>query len=834
MPRPGLRGLSPSYPAAVSSALSGVVIEVVRPLAGESGAETGQVRFRRFESSGPQLTISFTVSGTAESGDYNLSTTTAIIPADESVSNSIDVTGREDADLENEYIDVTVQNGGNYLWSDPKTGRIDIGDNDTGLPLVTIAASPNPGSETGPVAGRFTISRTPVGPAPLVVHFALSPSSRAKEVSDFNALSRELRIPPNVPTADIVVIPRDDGCFEGPEPVGVDLMPGVSYSIGSANSATLTINDNDPGPDIVSITAPDPDASERGPENGRFTVSRCNANSALTVTFSVSDPATNGTDYESIGNSVTIPAGSFSQDITVRPYDNDSEVEGDEPVTVTLTDTSADYDLGQPSAATVTIHDNDCTSGSGARLQSLRPNLNPPITFTGQPVTFTARLRPSNPPPGHGAFYWQARELLGRDAQGLHWGDWLPAPGTRTNNTLVTTQYTPWTGQYHVELVPCWSFFDPMERVASVAFQARPTVNMTAYRPQTKFFKWRTHPVPNFDYEEEIIGAGIRLNGDSDDGDLLPDRYDPSVPNEDDLILLELQPSPSSPPRGVRYVLRRTNTSISVWMSNTKGQSVFQGNATEQWWSNSAPPREVWVESTRHDVTFLEFMAVDASTNRILDSDRIRFFSFLSVVIALGGEDQDPIDPPPVPTLGTFRIAVDLYDRAYDVHMYNEDVVDVSEGTGNVGAGEAFNEVESAVQRRGVAEIAVFGYSHGGGATRDLADGINSRLLGPGVIMPFTGYIDAVENTHWSTRACETRRPPGSLYHANFYQTVGSGDALGLVGCPVPTANYEIWVTPRPWGAGLLHYTIDDSVNVRIGSSLEPGMLRELMDQTNR
>jgi len=143
----------------------------------------------------------------------------------------------------------------------------------------------------------------------------------------------------------------------------------------------------------------------------------------------------------------------------------------------------------------VTIHDNDCNPGFSARLQSLRPNLNPPITFTGQPVTFTARLRPSNPPPGHGAFYWQARKLLGRDAQGLfHWGDWLPAPGTRTNNTLVTTQYTPWTGQYHVELVPCWSFLESREAVSIIAFQDPLKVTSVIWQQFSKPLVSNDHP----------------------------------------------------------------------------------------------------------------------------------------------------------------------------------------------------------------------------------------------------------------------------------------------------------------------------------------------------
>mgnify|MGYP000275963927 CR=1 FL=1 len=78
-------------------------------------------------------------------------------------------------------------------------------------------------------------------------------------------------------------------------------------------------------------------------------------------------------------------------------------------------------------------------------------------------------------------------------------------------------------------------------------------------------------------------------------------------------------------------------------------------------------------------------------------ADALSLFSFTSVVIALGGEDQVPADPPLEPdNHGTFQVAIELYKRGYDVHMYDEDVVSSS------GAGAAYNEVVSAVSERGV------------------------------------------------------------------------------------------------------------------------------------
>jgi len=110
----------------------------------------------------------------------------------------------------------------------------------------------------------------------------------------------------------------------------------------------------------VSISANDPNAAESRTSTGQFTVSLDTSNTSDTeVNFTVSGTATEGTDYNSINTSVTIPAGDTSATITIQPIDDDV-VEGDETVIVTLTgtDQSDTVDSGADEA-TVTISDND-------------------------------------------------------------------------------------------------------------------------------------------------------------------------------------------------------------------------------------------------------------------------------------------------------------------------------------------------------------------------------------------------------------------------------------------------------------------------------------------
>ena len=116
----------------------------------------------------------------------------------------------------------------------------------------------------------------------------------------------------------------------------------------------------------MSITANDPSAAETtspAPANpGQFTVTRTGDTSAdLTVFYSVSGTATNGTDYSTLSGSATILAGQSSATIDVMPL-NDYLTEGD-AVVLTLTSDAA-YTLADPTSATVRIADNPYPSSS--------------------------------------------------------------------------------------------------------------------------------------------------------------------------------------------------------------------------------------------------------------------------------------------------------------------------------------------------------------------------------------------------------------------------------------------------------------------------------------
>lgn len=105
---------------------------------------------------------------------------------------------------------------------------------------------------------------------------------------------------------------------------------------------------------LVSVTALDATASETGPDLGAFRFTRSGiTTAALTVTFTLTGTATNGTDYQTLPLTVTFAAGQATANVLVVPLP-DATAEGSETVVLTVVDGTG-YTAGSPATATVTI-----------------------------------------------------------------------------------------------------------------------------------------------------------------------------------------------------------------------------------------------------------------------------------------------------------------------------------------------------------------------------------------------------------------------------------------------------------------------------------------------
>src|SRR5205814_2073087 len=226
-------------------------------------------------------------------------------------------------------------------------------------PTVTVVASDANASEQGPDTGAFTISRAGDTSGALTVNYALG--GTAQNGTDYEQVGTSATIAAGASSVTITVTPKDDSEVEGDETVVLTIGAGAAYNVGSPGSATVVIADNDqPSPQkpTVTVVASDANASEEGPDTGKIGRASCRETvDALEVNDTVERKAENGTDYGQVGTSATIAAGASSVTITVTPKD-DSEVEGDEPVVLTISRVAA-YNVGSPGSATVVIADND-------------------------------------------------------------------------------------------------------------------------------------------------------------------------------------------------------------------------------------------------------------------------------------------------------------------------------------------------------------------------------------------------------------------------------------------------------------------------------------------
>jgi hypothetical protein len=350
-----------------------VTISAADPSAAEPGGDTGAFVFTRTGGDiGSPLTVNYTIGGTAtNSSDYALISTAITIAATES-SATLTITPLADNSVEPaETVILTLAGSGNYDIGAAATATVTIADSPA---VVTVSATDADASEVGADVGVFTFTRSGGDLASaLTVFFARSGS--ATEGSDYSSTGGAVTIAANQTSATVTITPIPDGSSEGDETAIVTIDPNTSYTIGVPGTATITIHDTTAAP-VVTVSAIDSAASEVGPDAGVFRFTRSGSTTAdLTVSYSIGGGATNGVDYNTIPQTITIPSGQSFADRTITPIP-DSSSEGTETVVLTVTDTG-DYDPGAPASATVTIADTGgggtgCSSEGGAMLNGFQ------------------------------------------------------------------------------------------------------------------------------------------------------------------------------------------------------------------------------------------------------------------------------------------------------------------------------------------------------------------------------------------------------------------------------------------------------------------------------
>ena len=253
------------------------------------------------------------------------------------------------------------QNGG----TDPEDVAIQVPIVDNDTPVVSIAAASDSVVEGSPA--RFTLTRAGDVTAELSVNLSVVTATGSVTTAPHSAV-----LAAGSATATLAVATADDLADAADGAVAAALTVGDGYVIGTPNRATVTVEDDDPGPilDLAHVSAAESGAavelevapSFRGYRSARpFTVDYATADGAT-----ADGSATAGADYTALSGTLTFTpdADNDGQPApqTIRvPLLADADDEPDETFTLTLSNPrhATLAGGGATLAATATIEDDD-------------------------------------------------------------------------------------------------------------------------------------------------------------------------------------------------------------------------------------------------------------------------------------------------------------------------------------------------------------------------------------------------------------------------------------------------------------------------------------------
>ncbi|MEG5035680.1 DUF4347 domain-containing protein, partial [Microcoleus sp. AT3-D2] len=250
--------------------------------------------------------------------------------------------------------------------------------NEVNLPVLSITPLGSP-AEAGSIPGTFRITRTANSDGQLSFNFNVAGSATfttdytaTGTNTNFTPTSGTVIIPAGQTSVDLTITPIDDNIFDPNENVIFTIAPGTNYILGSSDTASLTIADNDTRGIVVTSEPTNTALAEGGSPNTYRVALRSQPTELVIFTLKPDTQTDLGTGA---GNPVSFnftPSNwNVPQTITVRAAD-DALAEGPHSSTITGSVTSGDanYDGAVPvtldgtdvANLTLPITDNDTPS----------------------------------------------------------------------------------------------------------------------------------------------------------------------------------------------------------------------------------------------------------------------------------------------------------------------------------------------------------------------------------------------------------------------------------------------------------------------------------------
>ena len=344
-----------------------VSISSSSPIAENGGVST--VTATMSAAAAQSTTINLLFSGTADNGTDYLRSASSITIAAGNTSGSITVTGVNDSfndEAETVIVDIDTVSGGNGA-SESGTQRetITITDDDP-APTVSLSISVASVTESaGANAVTLTATMSAVAESSTSVTLSLSGTATEGAGTDYTINSSTITIAAGNTTGTAQLSILEDSFSEVPnETIVVDIasVSGGDSAVEAApaQQVAVTITDNEATPQITLAPTPTSPIAENGGTSTVTVSSTPASSSVITVNFSLSGSADNGSDYSIGTTSLTIPANTASTSTLVSSL-NDGAFDPAETIVIDIASVSGGsaVEAGGNQQETITITDDE-------------------------------------------------------------------------------------------------------------------------------------------------------------------------------------------------------------------------------------------------------------------------------------------------------------------------------------------------------------------------------------------------------------------------------------------------------------------------------------------
>ena len=299
-------------------------------------------------------TVNYTITGTAANGTDYLQLTGTATFAPGSTTTTITVTPTDDFIFEgNETVILTLATGTGYNIGTAQTATVTIADNDA-IPELSINDVTITEGNSGTKNANFILSLSNPSSQTISVNYQTVDDDATTANNDYVAKTGTITFTPGQTTQTLPITINGDTVSEINEAFTVLLTNAVNATLVKNEGIGIIRNDDLPS---VTVTPIYTQATESGVP-GIFQLNLTGSTTkVLSINYSLSGTATNGTDYAALNGIATFAAGNSTAIIFINPTE-DIIFEGNETATLSLL-TGTGYTVGATNISTITIADND-------------------------------------------------------------------------------------------------------------------------------------------------------------------------------------------------------------------------------------------------------------------------------------------------------------------------------------------------------------------------------------------------------------------------------------------------------------------------------------------